>query len=109
MYECGPKTNRIISVILQFFLWRLEIANLFDDFISSNLVYIILKDLNVIDSTLKKSKKTTSIFSKNLLVKTDVDVYKQHPFLQKLMLSCTHNISFYKNDVGCQSTTSVFT
>lgn len=48
LYECGPKTNRIISVILQFFLWRLEIANLFDDFISSNLVYIILKDLNVI-------------------------------------------------------------
>lgn len=42
------KQIELLVLYFNFFLWRLEIANLFYDFISSNLVCIILKDLNVI-------------------------------------------------------------
>ena len=55
-------------------------------------------------NTLKKSKK-----QQQFLLKTDVDVYKQHQFSQKPMLTCTHNISFYKIDVIVEHTTSIFT
>ena len=53
---------------------------------------------------IEKSKK-----QQRFLLKTDVDVYKQHQFSQKPMLTCTHNISFYKIDVIVEHTTSIFT